>query len=280
MGRTGRVYRRIRANVTDKPTFFTWVREGQARRVGPPLFEEPGRLAQSTRCHRHSHASPRSLSRAIGRSGMETRHISMSDHAAGEPPDMLLGADYIASALAREGRACPLPRRKGQDRLCPRGVSDGIRGQDGPPSHRRAALNARRLCRSAGKSRVCSNSRRRRSKDGRREPHDEKPQPEPGHEGGRGVGDVGARRWYLLTPSWTSAVKTNVHDMIPAKNPTATLAPKSATMLAPIATHHPSWYGLVRPMERPSRKGDRPAAEDDHGWTSEGGSRRHAAQPS
>src|SRR5271169_3511478 len=75
---------------------------------------------------------------------------------------------------------------------------------------------------------------------------------------------TGARRWYLLTPSWTSVVTIKVHARIPTKKPTATLAPKSATMPAPTATHHPSWYGLVRPIESPSKNGDLLVAAEDH----------------
>ena len=36
MGRTGKAYRKIRANFTDKPTFFTWVRDSKLAASGRP----------------------------------------------------------------------------------------------------------------------------------------------------------------------------------------------------------------------------------------------------
>jgi len=102
MGRTGRVYRRVRANFTDKPTFFTWVRDSRIAASGRPYskgqvdwLKENGVTAILTLTEE---PLPSDWTK-----GVETHHISLSDHAPLSASQMKLGADYIASALT-EGR--------------------------------------------------------------------------------------------------------------------------------------------------------------------------------
>ena len=102
MGRTGRVYRRVRANFTDKPTFFTWVRDARLAASGRPYskgqvdwLKDNGVTAILTLTEE---PLPGEWTK-----GIETHHISLSDHAALSASQMKLGADYIASALA-EGK--------------------------------------------------------------------------------------------------------------------------------------------------------------------------------
>ena len=102
MGRTGRVYRKIRSNFTDKPTFFSWVREGRLSASGRPYSKE-----QVDWLKAHGITSILSLvEEPLPRdwtAGVETKHIPMEDHAPVTVADMLSGADYIGSALT-EGK--------------------------------------------------------------------------------------------------------------------------------------------------------------------------------
>jgi rhodanese/phosphatase family protein len=102
MGRTGKVYRRIRANLTDKPTFFTWVREGKLAASGRPYSK-----SQVDWLKRNGVTAILSLTEEPLPSewtrGVEARHISMKDHAPVSHSDMLLGADYIQSSIS-EGK--------------------------------------------------------------------------------------------------------------------------------------------------------------------------------
>jgi atypical dual specificity phosphatase len=102
MGRTGKVYRRIRANLTDQPTFFSWVREGRVAASGRPYsgrqVEWLKRNGVSCILSLTEEPLPGEWTR-----GMEARHIPMRDHAAVSHSDMLLGAEYIASAVSKGG---------------------------------------------------------------------------------------------------------------------------------------------------------------------------------
>jgi atypical dual specificity phosphatase len=102
MGRTGRVYRRVRANFTNKPTFFTWVRESRLAASGRPYSKE-----QVDWLKDHGVTAILTLTEdplpGDWTKGIENRHISLRDHAPPSAPEMRLGADYIASALA-EGK--------------------------------------------------------------------------------------------------------------------------------------------------------------------------------
>jgi len=100
MGRTGRVYRRIRATVLDKPTFFTWVRDGRIAASGRPYSKD-----QVDWLNEHGVSAILTLTEEPLPNGwtigLESRHIMMRDHEQVGPGAMLLGADYIASAISR-----------------------------------------------------------------------------------------------------------------------------------------------------------------------------------
>ena len=100
MGRTGRAYRRIRANFTDQPTFFSWVREGKIAASGRPFSKKQVDWLRGHGVTAILSLTEEPLPEAWTR-GMETRHVSMKDHAAPNPSEMRLGADYLASALGR-----------------------------------------------------------------------------------------------------------------------------------------------------------------------------------
>lgn len=102
MGRTGRVYRKVRANFTDKPSFFTWVRDAKLAASGRPYsraqvdwLKDNGVTAILTLTEE---PLPGEWTK-----GIENHHISLSDHAALSASQMKLGADFIASALS-EGK--------------------------------------------------------------------------------------------------------------------------------------------------------------------------------
>jgi Swiss Army Knife protein, DSP-PTPase phosphatase domain len=99
MGRTGKAYRRIRANLTDKPTFFTWVREGRIAASGRPYSKSQVDWLKGKGVTAILSLTEEPLPNGWT-AGVEARHISMRDHAPVSHPDMLLGADYISSALS------------------------------------------------------------------------------------------------------------------------------------------------------------------------------------
>jgi atypical dual specificity phosphatase len=100
MGRTGRVYRRVRANFTDKPTFFTWVRDARIAASGRPFSKRQvdWLKAQGVTAILTLTEEPLPSDWTVG---LEMRHISLSDHAPLSPSHMKLGADYIGSALSQ-----------------------------------------------------------------------------------------------------------------------------------------------------------------------------------
>jgi len=102
MGRTGRAYRKIRANFTDKPTFFTWVRGSSLAASGRPYSRSQVDWLRDNGIDAILSLTEEPLPSDWTR-GIKTRHISMKDHAPVSPADMQLGADYIAAALS-EGK--------------------------------------------------------------------------------------------------------------------------------------------------------------------------------
>jgi len=102
MGRTGKVYRRVRANFTHKPTFFTWVRGASLAASGRPYSKNQVDWLKENGVTEILTLTEEPLPSEWTR-GLETRHISLKDHAPLTPAQMKLGADYIASALS-EGR--------------------------------------------------------------------------------------------------------------------------------------------------------------------------------
>jgi atypical dual specificity phosphatase len=99
MGRTGKAYRKIRANFTDKPTFFSWVRKGKLAASGRPYSKEQIQWLRD-----HGVTAILTLTEdplpPEWTAGIETRHIFMKDHATPTVPDLRLAADYLASAIA------------------------------------------------------------------------------------------------------------------------------------------------------------------------------------
>ncbi|HUI01861.1 MAG TPA: dual specificity protein phosphatase family protein [Nitrososphaerales archaeon] len=102
MGRTGRAYRRIRANFTDKPSFFTWVRDGKIAASGRPYSKSQVEWLKA-----HGITAILTLTEdplpASWTGGLATNHIPLRDHAALTHSQMRQGADYIASSLS-EGK--------------------------------------------------------------------------------------------------------------------------------------------------------------------------------
>ncbi len=102
MGRTGRAYRRIRANFTDSPTFFTWVREAKLAASGRPYSKGQVDWLRDNGVTAILTLTEEPLPGGWTR-GLETRHIPLADHAAPSPAEMKRGAEYIATAVS-EGK--------------------------------------------------------------------------------------------------------------------------------------------------------------------------------
>ncbi|MDG7006424.1 MAG: dual specificity protein phosphatase family protein [Nitrososphaerota archaeon] len=98
MGRTGMAYRRLRANFTDRPTLFSWVREGKLAASGRPYSK-----AQVDWLKRSGVNAVLSLTEDPlppgWVEGIEAKHISLKDHAPVSHQDMLSGAEYIHSSV-------------------------------------------------------------------------------------------------------------------------------------------------------------------------------------
>jgi atypical dual specificity phosphatase len=100
MGRTGKAYRKIRANFTDKPTFFTWVREERLAASGRPFSRQQIDWLRDNGVTAILSLTEEALP-SDWTTDMETEHISMKDHAPPSVSDMRLAADYLASALSK-----------------------------------------------------------------------------------------------------------------------------------------------------------------------------------
>jgi atypical dual specificity phosphatase len=99
MGRVGRVYRKVRAQVTDRPTFFTWFRDGKIAASGRPYSKK-----QVDWLKRKGVTAILSLTEeplpAGWTVGVEARHIPLKDHAPIDLSKMREAADYLASATS------------------------------------------------------------------------------------------------------------------------------------------------------------------------------------
>lgn len=99
MGRVGRVYRRVRAELTDQPTFFSWVKDGKIAASGRPYSKR-----QVDWLRKNGITAILSLTEeplpADWTVGVENRHISLMDHAPIDVSKMHEGADYIAAATS------------------------------------------------------------------------------------------------------------------------------------------------------------------------------------
>ena len=102
MGRTGKVYRKIRANFTDRPSFFTWVRDARLAASGRPYSKSQVDWLRDNGVTAILTLTEAPLPSDWTR-GLETRHISLNDHTALSPAQMKLGAEYIHTALS-EGK--------------------------------------------------------------------------------------------------------------------------------------------------------------------------------
>lgn len=100
MGRTGRVYRRVRASFTDKPTFFSWVRPGSLAASGRPFSKGQVDWLRNEGVTAILTLTEEPLP-ADWTYGVETRHVSMRDHQPPTSEEMRLGADFIADAVSR-----------------------------------------------------------------------------------------------------------------------------------------------------------------------------------
>ncbi len=100
MGRTGKVYRKIRARFTDQPTFFTWVRESKLAASGRPSSGEQVRWLRENGVTSILTLTEDPLPSQWTR-GLEAHHISLKDHAPLTPEQMMKGADVLASQLSK-----------------------------------------------------------------------------------------------------------------------------------------------------------------------------------
>ena len=101
MGRTGKVYRSVRARFTDKPTFFTWVRANKIAASGRPSSRKQVEWLKRNGVSAILTLTEEPLPREWT-GGMDARHISLRDHAPLSKAEMMLGAEYIASELSQD----------------------------------------------------------------------------------------------------------------------------------------------------------------------------------
>lgn len=104
MGRTGRIYRRVRAGFVGKPTYFSWVIEGKLAASGLPSS-----AAQVRWLEENGIASILTLTETPlpekwfeGRK-VRSKHISMDDHAPPSPDALWEAVEFIDLEI-REGR--------------------------------------------------------------------------------------------------------------------------------------------------------------------------------
>jgi len=103
MGRTGGAYRRIRANFTDKPTFFSWVLESKLAASGRPYSRAQIDWVRANGVTAILTLTEDPLPKEWT-DGIETYHVSMRDHAPPSPADMRKAAEYLDSAIS-DGKA-------------------------------------------------------------------------------------------------------------------------------------------------------------------------------
>jgi protein-tyrosine phosphatase len=99
MGRTGKAYRRIRANFTDRPTFFTWVRGTSLAASGRPYSKKQVDWLRSKGVNVILTLTEEPLP-GEWTEGLEAKHIAMKDHSPVGHSEMQLAADYIAASLS------------------------------------------------------------------------------------------------------------------------------------------------------------------------------------
>jgi atypical dual specificity phosphatase len=104
LGRTGRIYRRVRAQLVDKPTYFSWVIEGKLAASGLPSS-----AAQVRWLEKNGLVSVLTLTESplpgewFEGAKIRPKHISMADHAPPAPDKLWEAAEFI-DLQVREGK--------------------------------------------------------------------------------------------------------------------------------------------------------------------------------
>ena len=104
MGRTGRVYRKVRSRFTDKPTSFGWVIQGHLAASGLPSSRAQLRWLGS-----HGVGSVLTLTESplpkewLDEAKLPSKHVRMFDHAPPTQESLAESTAYIASQI-RDGR--------------------------------------------------------------------------------------------------------------------------------------------------------------------------------
>ncbi len=89
------MYRRVRAQVTEQPTFFSWVIDGKVAASGRPFSRRQVNWLRKNGVSAILTLTEEPLPNNWT-VGVETHHISLRDHAPIDPPKMREAADYIA----------------------------------------------------------------------------------------------------------------------------------------------------------------------------------------
>jgi atypical dual specificity phosphatase len=104
MGRTGRIYRKIRSSFVDRPTFFTWVDEGSLSASGLPSSEKQvawlARSGVKTILTLTEAPLPKEW---LERNGIKGVHVSMNDHQGPDVNKLKEAVAMIKSEL-KSGR--------------------------------------------------------------------------------------------------------------------------------------------------------------------------------
>ena len=105
MGRTGKVYRRVRSKFTDKPTFFGWVIEGKLAASGLPSSKGQLKWVESQGVDSVLTLTESALPKEWrDGSRLTVRHVKMFDHAPPSQESLEEATSFIASQM-QEGKA-------------------------------------------------------------------------------------------------------------------------------------------------------------------------------
>lgn len=85
LGRTGRLYRRVRSKLVDSPTFFSWVIKDKLAASGMPFSKAQVRWLSKQGIDTILSLTEKPLPADWFEAGITSKHISMKDH---EPPDV------------------------------------------------------------------------------------------------------------------------------------------------------------------------------------------------
>ena len=104
MGRTGRIYRKVRATLVDEPSNFGWIVKGKLAASGLPSSK-----GQITWLSEHGINRILSLTEKpipaewLGGSGISVKHIPMRDHEAPDIEHLIEASGYIRSEVDADG---------------------------------------------------------------------------------------------------------------------------------------------------------------------------------